>query len=75
MVQYEVREISPGHIEVRLEGDLVIGPDGAKVRGCLNPLAEKFPELTVDLSRLRKIDSTGIGILMVAHAISGASGH
>jgi len=75
MVNYEVHEISAGHIEVRLDGDLVLGPDGANVRGCLNPLAERFPELTVDLSRLRRIDSTGIGILVTAHAIADANGN
>ena len=75
MMSYEIQESSTGCIEVRLVGDLVMGPDGAKVRECLSALVRKFPQVIVDLSRLRRIDSAGIGILVAAHSEAGRNGN
>jgi len=74
MVKYEVSETSPGSVVARLEGDLVLG-DAGEVRACLNPLAESFSDLTVDLGGLHRIDSTGIGVLVMARSIADANGH
>ena len=75
MMRYEIQESSTGCVELRLDGDLVLGPDGAKVRECLSALVRRFPQVTVDLSRLRRIDSAGIGILVAAHAEAGKNGN
>jgi anti-anti-sigma factor len=75
MISYEAHEVTPGHIELRLSGELVIGAETAKVRACLSPLVEKFAQVTVDLKSLRRIDSTGIGVLVMAYAKARNHGH
>lgn len=74
MVKYVVSETSSSSVAVRLEGELILG-NAAEVQACLSPLAERFSDLTVDLGGLRRIDSTGIGVLVMARSIADANGH
>ena len=75
MIQCEVTSVSPERISVRLTGALIHGEEASQVRNWLRPLAERFQHVVVDLSSLARIDSTGVGELVMAHAAAGAGGH
>jgi anti-anti-sigma factor len=73
MLRYQVIENSTGAATVHLDGELLLG-QATEVQACLNSLARKFSEITVDLSRVRRIDSTGVGVLVGARSVADAHG-
>ena len=61
-------EVRPdgNELVLELEGDLDIATAGT-LRACLESIDGSVGRVTLDLSRLRFLDSTGIGVIVEAH--------
>jgi anti-sigma B factor antagonist len=58
-------EINQGHLVIRLSGDLIGENDGTNLLGIVtDALQNKISKCIIDISNLRYINSSGIGVLI-----------
>jgi anti-sigma B factor antagonist len=64
-----------GHtVGLFVEGTLVIGEAAQHLREMLSSLVTTHAEVIVDFSRLKRIDSTGVGVLVECYSAAQARG-
>jgi anti-sigma B factor antagonist len=55
-------EVKPGTAVIRLEGNVMRGPEGERIEAVLNGLlSQGCRNIIFDLTEVKRIDSTGIG--------------
>jgi len=61
-LEIQQNEIQPGTAVIRLEGNIMRGPESERIEAVLNGLLDKGCRYIVfDLAEVKRIDSTGIG--------------
>src|SRR5580658_1737128 len=56
------KEVAPATAVIRLEGNVMRGPDGERIEAVLNgALAQGLRRIVFDMTGVKRIDSTGIG--------------
>jgi anti-anti-sigma factor len=74
MFDYDLNRTSASGVSVRLRGDLVLGVPTERFRSCLEALTDRYAEIELDLSELRRADSAGLGALVRVHSDAHANG-
>lgn len=74
MFRVLVRSITEDTVEIGVEGDLTLGPPTSQFRDVVVNLLARYREVTIDFSRMRRIDSTGVGVLIECHTSAHARG-
>jgi anti-anti-sigma factor len=81
----QVTQIEPDIVVVEIAGKMILGPECQQVEWLIsNLLAENNEKIVLDISGVTRVDSTGVGIIVVCHGkvksaggelrLAGASG-
>lgn len=68
MLGLKFRTIAEEVILLQTSGTLLLGPDTAKFRSCMQGLRGEYREVQLDLTGLSRMDAAGIGVLVEAYA-------
>lgn len=74
MFDYFLNRTSADGVSVTLRGDLVLGVPAERFRSCLQALTDRYGEIELDVSGLRRVDSAGLGALVQAHSDARTNG-
>jgi anti-anti-sigma factor len=67
-LKIQVAQIEPDIVVVAMEGKIVLGPECQQVEWLIsNLLAENKQKIVLDISGVTRVDSTGVGIIVVCH--------
>jgi anti-sigma B factor antagonist len=59
------KEVAPATVVISLEGSVMRGPEGERIEAALNgALAQGLRRIVFDMTGVKRIDSTGIGLFI-----------